>query len=121
MKLEIGTTEMLDWQTIWCSRCQHDHAFSHGSNWQLPDPQGDGCPLLVKVIHGEDLPEMQPRRPDALCYIPAEVSCSQFTLCTSCAPERADAERRGGETRREFRDRLRGEMLARPVVIDADA
>lgn len=111
MILRLGTTELLDWQEVWCFRCEHDHSLSHASG----DETG-GCPLLLTQILGEDVAEFEARDPEWWRFIPAEVSCSRFTPCTQCPPDAPDAERRGGETRREFHDRLRAETLARPIV-----
>ncbi len=116
MKLRLNTTEFLDWAECWCFRCEHDHEFSHGA-----ENDTGGCPLLVTQACGDDVAEFEARDVKWWGYIPALVSCSRFTLCTRCEPEPPDAERRGGETRREFHDRLRAEILARPVVADTGA
>lgn len=42
MILHLNTTEMLDWQEVWCFRCKHDHGFSHGTDWGDAE---DGCQL----------------------------------------------------------------------------
>lgn len=117
MILRLGTTEFLDWAECWCFRCEHDHQFSHVDE----NEQRDGCELLVGYALQTDVPEFEPRRENALSYLPAEVSCSKFKVCTQCPPDPPDAERRGGETEREFRDRFRAQTLARPVVAEADA
>lgn len=113
MKFQLNTTEWLDWAENWCFRCKHDHLWSHPPH----DEEGDGCPLIRHSICGEDVPEFEARSVDWWRTIPAEVSCSRFELCT--APECTDQgteERRDGETRRQFHDRLRAETLALPVV-----
>ena len=114
MILRLNTTEQLDWMELWCFRCEHDHVFSHG------EETGEGCPLLLKMALGEDVAEFEPRDPDWWRQIPAGVSCSRFQACTQCPPDPPDAERRGGETRREFHDRLRAELLAQPIIEDAE-
>lgn len=111
MKLQLNTTEMLDWMELWCFRCEHDHGWSHPPN----DENEDGCQLVARSIWDDDVTEFEPRHPQWWRHIPAEVSCSAFKLCSRCAPDPPDAERRGGETRREFHDRLRAETLAQPV------
>lgn len=70
---------------------------------------------------GDDVAEFQPRDPEWWHFLPAEVSCANFKECGQCAPDEPDAERRGGETRREFHDRLRAETLARPICEDVGA
>ena len=117
MKLRLNGTETLDWQELWCFRCQHDHAFSHNKSGEWGESD-DGCPLLVAVALGDDVAEFEARDEKWWAVIPAEVSCARFEKCTACPPDPPDAERRGGETRREFHDRLRAETLARPVVAD---
>lgn len=110
MILRLNTTEMLDWQEVWCFRCEHDHRFSH------VDQEADGCPLLVKMVCGEDVAEFDARDPEWFRMIPAPVSCTEFKLCGSCPPDPPDAERRNGETYREFVDRHRADVLSQPVV-----
>jgi hypothetical protein len=112
MRFSLNTSEMLDWQEIWCFRCQNDHTFSH------TDQQEKGCPLIARSLLDEDVAEFQPRDPDWWRSIPAVVSCAAFKVCDDCPPEADDAERRGGETFREFHDRIRTEMLAMPTVAD---
>lgn len=114
MILRLNTTEMLDWMEVWCFRCEHDHAFSH------EDQLDDGCPLLLKMVLGEDVPEFEVRDPDWWRQIPAGVSCSRFQECAQCPPDPPDAERRCGLTRREFFDQIRAEMLAQPVVSESE-
>lgn len=116
MILRLNGTETLDWQECWCFRCQHDHAYSHGQQ-----QEADGCQLLLAMALGDDVPEFEARHEKWWAYIPAEVSCSRFKACEQCPPDPPDAERRGGETRREFHDRLRAETLAKAVVADVGA
>jgi|ERR1035437_1300883 hypothetical protein len=110
MKFQLNASEHADWQEVWCWRCKNDHEFSH-----IPGQEDEGCPLIADGIMGEDVAEFAPIRKDWWFTIPASVTCSAFEVCTLCPAESPDAERRGGETRREFYDRLRTEMLATPV------
>jgi hypothetical protein len=114
MKFQLNSTEMADWQELWCFRCEHDHGFSHLAEEGLEER--DGCPLLTAMVLGDDVPDFEPRDSQWPLYVPAQVSCRRFTECTACLPDPPDAERRGGETRREFHDRLRRDMQALPVV-----
>lgn len=109
MKFSLGTTEMLDWQECWCFRCERDHAFSHFTN-----DEGEGCPHLLNAVLGNDDPVFEARGDDAFIFIPANVVCADFTPCTLCPPDDPNAERRQGETRAEFHDRMRAETLALP-------
>lgn len=112
MIFQLNGSEMADWQECWCFRCARDHLWSHAGH----DQDADGCPLILKSILGEDVPQFIPHT-DWYRSVPANVSCSAFVPCN--APEcqdGPDAERRGGETRREFHDRLRRETLALEVV-----
>ena len=113
MKLRLNTTEMLDWQELWCFRCERDHAFSH-----VPD--GDnGCDILVDNYLADEadelITEFVPVTEDWWRYLPANVVCSAFEVCTKCPDEASDAERRGGVTQREFYDGLRAQMIAEGV------
>lgn len=112
MKLALNGTEFADWQEAWCNRCQAEHAATHPPN---QDNYDEGCPLILGWALQEDVPEWQPRDSEWFAYLPARVSCSSFAECSDCPPDAPDAERRAGETRREFHDRLRAEMLALPV------
>jgi len=108
---QLNASETADWQECWCFQCVKDHHFSH-----LGDAEdGDGCPVLLPMLTGDDAPHFRPHDKEWFCFIPAEVSCSEFEPCTECPPERSDAERRGGETRRGFHARLREETLAKPI------
>jgi hypothetical protein len=109
----LNGTETLDWQELWCFRCEHEHKMTHGSEW---GDGSDGCPLLLKMILGEDVPEFVPHGEDWWRTLPATVACTQFAACTQCPDDGPETERRGGETRREFHDRLRQETLALPMV-----
>ena len=111
VKFSLNTTEMLDWQENWCFRCVHDHDWSHTGK-----EEGEPCELTVPMVLGHDVPQFEARDPEWWRMIPAPVSCSRFELCDRCPDESPDAERRSGETRREFHDRLRAETLAQPVV-----
>jgi hypothetical protein len=81
-------TEHLDWQEVWCFRCKHDHDMSHGGDG------GDlGCPILLKALIGEPLPEIseagytivyhdgEHEVPNVSNSLPAAAFCSQFELC----------------------------------------
>lgn len=113
MIFQLNGSEMADWQECWCWRCKHDHGFSHDGSMRAEN----GCPLVLKTIWGEDAPEFSAHGADWFRTIPAGVVCSAFELCElpECK-DGPDAERRGGETRREFHDRLRAETIALPVV-----
>ena len=112
MIFSLNGTEMLDWQEVWCFRCEHDHGWSHTPC----DEDEEGCTVLLTIVQGLDAPELKARDPEWWRTLPAEVSCSKFKECTRCGPEPVDAERRGGLTRREFFDQYRNRMLARPVI-----
>ncbi len=112
MIFQLNGSEMADWQDVWCGHCAKDHLWSHAGH----DQDADGCPLILKSILGEDVPQFIPHT-DWFRSLPANVSCSSFEVCD--APEcqdAPDAERRGGETRREFHDRLRAGTIALPIV-----
>lgn len=113
MKLRLNTTEMLDWQEVWCFRCKHDHLWSHHPN----DEAGDGCPLLLPMVMGEDVPQFHPRDPDWWRMVPAPVSCDNFEVC-DCPSESPEMERRQGLTRRQFFDQERERVLALPIHPD---
>ncbi len=105
MIFTLNTTEMLDWQECWCFRCARDHQYSH------VEENGDGCPLVLDMLIGNDARQWVPHGAD-WHTIPASVECSAFVPCE--APECQDgpnAERRNGETRREFHDRMRREII----------
>lgn len=108
MKLQLGVTEMLDWQEIWCFRCRHDHGYSHTGD-EVPEA---GCHLLTRILLGDDVPEIRPRDPDWQRQIPAPVSCEKFELCGGCPADEAGLERRRGLTHRQFMDRHREAVLA---------
>ena len=111
MKFQLKASESADWMEVWCFRCKNDHDCSH-----VPSGDGDsGCEIIAHSMLGDDVPELTPRRKDWWFTIPATVTCSAFELCDECPPESPDVERRGGESRREFYDRLRSEMLKIPV------
>ncbi len=115
MKFALKATEMSDWMECWCFRCKHDHLWSHFPH----DEEGDGCDLILRSIVGKDVPEFTPHGETWWRTIPAGVVCSRFERCE--APEcqdPSDAERRGGETRAEFHDRLRAETIAEPEVAE---
>ena len=109
MKFSLNGSEMADWMECWCFRCRHDHFWSHADH----DQEEDGCALIRATIIGEDRPEFTAHGARWYMTIPAGVVCSRFEACS--APEcndQGDEERRGGETQREFRDRLRAETIA---------
>ena len=109
MILRLNGSELADWMEVWCFRCEYDHYFSHANEI------GDGCDLVLAYALQEDQIEWESRDPEWSSYLPARVSCKSFTSCTKCPPDDPQAERRNGETRREFHDRIRAETLALPV------
>jgi hypothetical protein len=112
VKLQLNTTEMLDWQEVWCFRCKHDHGYSHTGE---EDPDS-GCPLLRDVFMGDDVAEFHPRAENALNYLPAMVSCDKFELCAGCPADAPDLERREGLTHHQWVDEERERVLAEPIT-----
>ncbi len=80
MKFELGCAEMADWMEAWCFGCERDHHFSHVD-------EGDGCELMALAVAGEDVDAFVAHDEDWGTYVPALVTCSQFTPCTKCAPD----------------------------------
>ena len=119
--LRLNTTEFLDWAEVWCFRCEHDHAFSHGEDATADG--ADGCEICLDAYaRGESRPEIV-NHEDYWRSIPAHKSCTQFTECTRCPADDEHTERRGiwGDesnlvTRNQFSALLRSETLALPVV-----
>lgn len=107
----LNGSEAADWMEVWCFRCEVDHDMTHQGGCEEV-----GCSLLVKMVLGEDVPQFTPHGDQWFRTIPATVACAEFKRCTLCPPDPPDAERRGGETRREFHDRLRADTMALPVV-----
>ena len=83
MIFQLNGSEMADWQEVWCWRCAKDHGFSHDGSMRAEF----GCPLLVKALAREDVPEFVPHT-DWFRTIPANVSCAAFVSCA--APECQD-------------------------------
>lgn len=114
MKFQLNTTEMLDWQEVWCFRCENDHEYSH------TDEYNNGCEILRRVVIGDDVLELQPRDANWQSQIPAPVSCDKFKLCNACPGDAPDLERRQGLTRRQFMDEERDRVLALPVLAEVE-
>jgi hypothetical protein len=108
---QLNGSEMADWMECWCFRCQHDHGMTH-----TEDTEELGCPHAESIWSGRDDPVFSPHGETWWRTIPAGVVCSEFTPCTQCPPDDPNAERRNGETRAEFHDRLRAEIIALPRV-----
>ncbi len=113
MIFRLNASEWMDWAECWCFRCEHDHTMSHRTA-----PEEDGCPHVARSLIGADDPVFVPVGEAPLCTIPAGVVCSAFMPCAKCPPDDPNAERRGGETRAEWHDRLRNETLALNVMED---
>jgi len=113
VKLRLNASEMADWQELWCFRCENDHTYSHTIE------EGNGCGILADNYLADEaddlITEFVPFREDWWRTIPASVTCSAFKACTKCPTESPDEERRQGQTRREFYDGLRAEMIAKGV------
>ena len=111
MIFRLNVSGMADWMECWCFRCQHDHTQSHPGA-----PEEGGCAHVLNAWLGTDDPVFVPHGETWDRTVPAGVVCTAFTPCTSCPPDDPNAERRGGETRAEFCDRLRAEIIALPRV-----
>lgn len=74
-------TEGRAWMAEWCNRCLHDHG--------MHDDSGNGCPIFVHSIVGDDLggytPMIwQPYEHDWWHYLPAGIRCAAFEPCEPC-------------------------------------